>query len=515
MAAQVSTVAFHELAMRDVEVRCEARSGMSRLVVVGLDEAAEESRDRVQSALAALGLSLPHKRITISLAPLDLPKEGSHYDLPIALAVLATLGLVSNEQLDGYIVIGELERGGQIIASPHGQLAAQHAEAAKKGLICAASHGVEASGVPVISASNLFSLLEQLKRKAGGPQVERRDTSRSRRNKSRARDQGTGTSTGSAGESPAPKPNARSLWKRLVTLFERDASEARDPGHNDRTAESQDPSSSVGVAQRRVASAVSEDQARYDFAPQPRVPEHDTPAPRTSNQRRRSEPEPNLADGQRRLQLHARLIEGGPEALSDEEVLEFILFGARRHGDTDPMAKALMSRFGSLSGVFQADPTALRRVAGVGDHTIGVIKINAVAARRMAHAQLRAKPVLSDWDVLIEYLALDMVHLTRERVRVLYLDDKAQLVKDEHISEGTIDEASVHPREVIHHALDCGASALIMVHNHPSGNPEPSRADIQLTHRVAEAGRLVGVSVRDHVIVGRGSYVSLRARGLI
>jgi DNA repair protein RadC len=122
--------------------------------------------------------------------------------------------------------------------------------------------------------------------------------------------------------------------------------------------------------------------------------------------------------------------------------------------------------------------------------------------------------VLGSWQTLIDHLAIDMAHLTRQRVRVLYLDGKNRLVKDEHISEGTIDEASVHPREVIHHALDAGASALILVHNHPSG-PEPSRADIQLTHRIAEAGRLVGITVHDHVIVGREGHVSLRAKGLI
>ena len=226
-------------------------------------------------------------------------------------------------------------------------------------------------------------------------------------------------------------------------------------------------------------------------------------------------PDPNFTGYGHRARLRAKLIEGGVDALADYEVLEFILFGGQRRGDTKPLAKELIKRFGSLQGVLNADPTALATVEGVGDQAIGVIKITHVAARRIARAEVREKPLLSSWSALIDYLALDMAHLTRERVRVLYLDAKNRLVKDEHISEGTIDEASVHPREVIHHALDCGAKALILVHNHPSGNPEPSRADIQLTHRIAEAGRLMGIAVHDHVIVGREGHVSLREKGLI
>ena len=226
---------------------------------------------------------------------------------------------------------------------------------------------------------------------------------------------------------------------------------------------------------------------------------------------RPKESDPSFHGIGHRSRLRTRLIEGGADALADYEVLEFILFGGQRRGDT----KALIKRFGSLAGVLNADPTALRQVEGVGDQAIGVIKITQVAARRMARAEVREKPVLSSWNALIDYLALDMAHLTRERVRVLYIDSKNRLVKDEHISEGTIDEASAHPREVIHHALDCGASALILVHNHPSGSPEPSRADIQLTHRIAEAGRLMGINVHDHVIVGGEGHVSLRAKGLI
>lgn len=237
-------------------------------------------------------------------------------------------------------------------------------------------------------------------------------------------------------------------------------------------------------------------------------------APIAKGQARR-EPDPDFPGIGHRARLRARLIEGGADGLADYEVLEFMLFGARRHGDTKPIAKALIKRFGSLPAVLNADPTALLTVPGIGPASVGVIKIGAVAAKRMARAQLRDQPVLGTWHALIEYLSIDMAHLTRERVRVLYLDARNMLIRDEIVSEGTIDEAAVHPREVLHHALDAGACGLILVHNHPSGDPEPSSADIQLTNRIAEAGRLVGITVLDHVVIGRAGHVSLRAKGLI
>ncbi len=216
-----------------------------------------------------------------------------------------------------------------------------------------------------------------------------------------------------------------------------------------------------------------------------------------------------------RARLRERLLTGGPEALADYEVLEYLLFGANPRGDTKPLAKALLARFGSLGGVLNADPMALKQVKGLSDAGIGAIKIAGLAARRMARSEVQQQPVLGSWQALMDYLSIDMAHLTHERVRVLYLNLKNRLLLDHLVHDGTIDEASIHPREVIKRGLDIGASALILVHNHPSGNPEPSRADIQVTHRIAEAGRLLGITVHDHVIIGREGRVSLKAKGLI
>jgi DNA repair protein RadC len=216
-----------------------------------------------------------------------------------------------------------------------------------------------------------------------------------------------------------------------------------------------------------------------------------------------------------RARLRQRLLAGGIDALADHEVIEFLLMGAIPRRDVKPLARALMARFGSLAGVLDADGRTLAGMAGMGEASAAALKIVAFAARRLARQAVRETPVLGSWQALIDYLHIDMAHLTVERVRVLYLNAQNMLIEDYHVGDGSIDEASIHPREVIRRALDIGAVALILVHNHPSGSPQPSRADIQITNRIAEAGRLLGITVHDHVIIGREGHVSLRAKGLV
>ena len=216
-----------------------------------------------------------------------------------------------------------------------------------------------------------------------------------------------------------------------------------------------------------------------------------------------------------RARLRDRLLTGGPEALADYELLEFLLFAAIRQGDTKPLAKNLIAQFGSFAAVLAADPQALKQVKGMGEASVAALHAVSLATRRMARGAVTDQPVLASWQALLDYLAVDMANLNHERVRVLYLNAQNRLILDHHFAEGSIDEAAIHPREVIRKAFDIGATALILVHNHPSGNPEPSRADIAITARIAEAGRLLGVTVHDHVIVGRSGHVSLRAKGLI
>lgn len=216
-----------------------------------------------------------------------------------------------------------------------------------------------------------------------------------------------------------------------------------------------------------------------------------------------------------RARLRERLLGGGSEALADYEVVEYLLMTAIPRRDMKPLAKSLIARFGSLAGVFNADPAALAHHPGMGETSAAAIKVVALAARRMARSEVRESPVLASWQALIDYLMIDMAHLVHERVRVLYLDSRNRLVLDQLLSEGDVSEAAIHPRQVVKQAMDLGAAALILVHNHPSGSPEPSRADIQITNRIAEAAGLLGIVVHDHVIIGRHGHVSFKAKGLL
>ncbi len=216
-----------------------------------------------------------------------------------------------------------------------------------------------------------------------------------------------------------------------------------------------------------------------------------------------------------RARLRKRLLDGGSEALADHELIEYLLMTAVPRKDMKPLAKALLKRFGGLAGVLNAEPAALAQENGMGAASTAALKIVALATRRLARTGLQEQPVLASWQMLIDYLTINMAHLRHERVRVLYLDTKNRLILDDQLSDGTLDEAAIHPREVVKKALDLGASALILVHNHPSGSPEPSRADVQITNKIAEAGRLLGITVHDHVIIGKEGHVSLKAKGLI
>ena len=216
-----------------------------------------------------------------------------------------------------------------------------------------------------------------------------------------------------------------------------------------------------------------------------------------------------------RARLRKRLLEGNDDALADHEVIEYLLMTAIPRQDVKPLARMLLQRFGSLAAVFNADPRTLMGTPGIKDAAAAALRIAGISARRLARSTLQELPVLSSWQALLDYLHIDMAHLTHERVRVLYLNTQNRLILDDKVADGDIDEAAIHPRKVIHKAMDIGAAALILVHNHPSGSPEPSRADIQITHKIMEAGRLLGVTVHDHVIIGRQGHVSLKAKGLI
>ena len=215
-----------------------------------------------------------------------------------------------------------------------------------------------------------------------------------------------------------------------------------------------------------------------------------------------------------RARLRQRLFDGGAGALLDHELVEYLLALAIPRRDTKDQARALVERFGGIGPLLSADAETLRR-EGLSDGVVGALKIAEATALRLLETRIEGRPVLSSWDALGDYLQAAMAHSRIEQVRVLFLNARNMLIANEAMWTGSVDEASVHVREVIARAIQLGATALIIVHNHPSGDPSPSQQDIRLTRDLIEAGRHMKIMVHDHVIVGAQGRKSLKALGLI
>ena len=216
-----------------------------------------------------------------------------------------------------------------------------------------------------------------------------------------------------------------------------------------------------------------------------------------------------------RSRLRQRLFEGGPEALLDHELVEYLLALALPRRDTKPLAKKLIHEFGGFGALLTADAQVIARVGDISEGAVAALKIAQAAALRLLQEQVKERPVLGSWQALLDYLHADMAHTPVERVRVLFLNSRNMLIRDEQMSEGSVDEAAVYVREIIRLALEYHATALILVHNHPSGDPSPSQQDIRLTKDIVEAGRHLRINVHDHVIIGAKGHSSLRAMGLL
>jgi DNA repair protein RadC len=216
-----------------------------------------------------------------------------------------------------------------------------------------------------------------------------------------------------------------------------------------------------------------------------------------------------------RERLRRRLLDKGAASLADHEILEYLLFGANPRGDTKPMAKALLARFGNLAGVLSAGPRELATVAGIGEAAVAALKIVPEAARRMALEEIMDRPVLGSWKQVLAYCRIAMGREKIEQFRLLFLDTKNRLIADEVQQRGTVNHTPVYPREVVKRALELDASALIMVHNHPSGDPSPSKADIEITRQVQAAAAELGIAVHDHIVIGRSGHNSFKSLGLL
>ena len=216
-----------------------------------------------------------------------------------------------------------------------------------------------------------------------------------------------------------------------------------------------------------------------------------------------------------RQRLKDRFVAGGPEALPDYELLELILFNAIPRRDTKPVAKRLIERFGSFAEVVNAPPERLKEVKGVGDAIIVQLKLVRAGALRLMQGGIMQRPVLTSWTAVLDYCRAAMGFEAREQFRILFLDKKNRLIADEVQQEGTVDHTPVYVREIVKRSLELSASAIILVHNHPSGDPTPSRADIDMTKHIMDAAKPLGVAIHDHIIVGKQGHASFKSLKLI
>lgn len=216
-----------------------------------------------------------------------------------------------------------------------------------------------------------------------------------------------------------------------------------------------------------------------------------------------------------RSRLRGRFSVGGADAIPDYELLEMILFRVFPRGDTKPAAKRLLAKFGTFAEVINAPPERLKEVDGVGTRVVEELKLIKAAAERLVKTQMLAKPALSSWSQVLDYLRVAQGYEAREQFRIMFLDKKNNLIADEIQGRGTVDHTPVYVREVVKRALELSATAIILVHNHPSGDPTPSRADIDMTKQIIDAARPLGVAVHDHIIVGRDGHASFKALRLI
>lgn len=251
------------------------------------------------------------------------------------------------------------------------------------------------------------------------------------------------------------------------------------------------------------------------FRPEPQIPRV-PPAPvANADKGRRSAPANRPDHHGHRERLRERFRRNGSEALPDYELLELLLFRMLPRRDTKPIARELLRRFGSIAGVVGAPPARLSEVDGIGDMAAQDIKVVAALAQRMLKGEMTERPLLGSWKAVIDYCRAAMAYEEREQFRILFVDKKNRLIADEVQQTGTVDHAPVYPREVARRALELAATAVVLVHNHPSGDPTPSRADVQMTRQIMETLAPLSIAVHDHIVIGREGHASLRGLQLI
>lgn len=210
-----------------------------------------------------------------------------------------------------------------------------------------------------------------------------------------------------------------------------------------------------------------------------------------------------------RERLRERFEKAGEKSLADYELLEMFLFFTIKRSDTKPIAKALLKRFGNIENIMEADKKLLMEIDGVGPSVVNSLKLHQAFVHRQLRHKIIKKPILSSWNQVLDYCAITMGYAIREQLRLIFLNTKNQLIHEEVHQIGTIDQIPIYPREIVKRALDLGAASIILVHNHPSGDPTPSSWDYEITRTIQEAAKFLGIKILDHIIIGKGKYVSI------
>ncbi len=301
------------------------------------------------------------------------------------------------------------------------------------------------------------------------------------------------------------------LWARLFGHHEQRQPSPRPPNYG---ALGKNAPGNVASRRNRYGPGFAEAEAAFVVESTRRPPRG--PADEAADQTGEGDaalPFPSTGPRGHRARMRARLLERGPDSLADYEMLEMLLFFAQPKGDTKPLAKALINRYGSFANVLFVSAPKLLEAPGLGEHSVAALKLVQAAALRLARAEVIDRPVVNNHERLMAYLSAVLSREPIEQFRVLFLDSRNRLIADEAQARGSVNHTPVYPREVIKRALELHATALILVHNHPSGDPTPSRQDLEMTAEIEEAGAIMSITVHDHFIIGQGQQYSFRAHG--
>jgi DNA repair protein RadC len=481
--ASVQTFAFSGGDVVRGVVKARLMHGPATVEIAGLPErAGNDTARRVRAVFNTLSLALPPKRVSVHLLVPFASPDGRHFDLAIVLAVLCAMGVADQAELDGCIAFGGVSAGAELCSAGGWPRDPGLDSDLDLQLICPADcrQPAYAAGFSkVLATEDLMAVINQLK----GGQLH--DYERPARRDAAVA--GAVPRSGRAFSLGSWLPGWLTGRPADGTAWEDFRAPAFAGGFAD----------GPGVRKARASKIVVPQEFHPPTAAAEVLPFKST-GPQGHRQRMRE-----------------KVLTRGTDALADYELLETLLFLAFKTGDTKPIAKAVINRFGSFAKVLSATERELLETPGLGPHAVSALKIVQASAVRLARAELMDQPIIDNWSKLMAYLNVVMGREPTEQFRVLFLDNRNRLLADEAQSRGTVNHTPVYPREVVKRALELHATALILAHNHPSGDPTPSDDDLAMTREIKNAAQALTIVIHDHVIVGNGKWFSLRKERLL